>query len=257
MNLNQTLTLNQIMYEAIINNPEKFEANLDAIIDHVIETNRSEDSKQFGAIKFMLMALSDSILWSHLNGLKVNILSQIPLSSGLGSSASFSVCLAMFFLILANKIQPRAVHLDTVDLELINKYAFYIEKLFHGRTSGIDNTTATFGKYILLDNGHVTKFCSSLELPILIVNSGVPKKTFEQVKKVRGLYERHTKMVENILDSINCLVEEVFDILSLNKELLELSILISINHQLLCSLQVSSEELNQIVNLAHLNGGFS
>ena len=64
-------------------------------------------------------------------------------------------------------------------------------------------------------------------------------------------------MVENILDSINCLVEEVFDILSLNKELLELSILISINHQLLCSLQVSSEELNQIVNLAHLNGGFS
>jgi mevalonate kinase len=74
----------------------------------------------------------------------MTIHSEIPIGSGLGSSASFSVGLAAALLCLNHSVQ---LPLKTKDLELISSMAFEAEKLIHGTPSGIDNTICTYGKF--------------------------------------------------------------------------------------------------------------
>jgi mevalonate kinase len=73
--------------------------------------------------------------------------SSIPIGSGLGSSASISVCLATAFLVLGGRISPPKENVGQAaeTLNLINTWAFIGEKCIHGNPSGVDNTVATFG----------------------------------------------------------------------------------------------------------------
>ena len=52
------------------------------------------------ALVCMFQLMQGKLTWTHLRGFKIDIKSDIPLASGLGSSAAFSVCLATFFLSL-------------------------------------------------------------------------------------------------------------------------------------------------------------
>lgn len=80
--------------------------------------------------------------------------SDLPIGAGLGSSASFSSCLAAGFLTLFDFIQtPKCSENGSnkgiwskQELELINKWAYFGEKIIHGNPSGVDNSVATFGK---------------------------------------------------------------------------------------------------------------
>jgi mevalonate kinase len=69
--------------------------------------------------------------------------SALPVGAGLGSSASYSVCLATGFLLNFGHISLAS---GGQGAELINKYSFEAEKIFHGNPSGIDNAVATFGE---------------------------------------------------------------------------------------------------------------
>ena len=75
-------------------------------------------------------------------GLKLHAVSQLPVGAGLGSSASYSVCLAASLLIYFGIIEDVS---DKKNLEVVNSWAFLAEKVIHGTPSGIDNTVATFG----------------------------------------------------------------------------------------------------------------
>jgi mevalonate kinase len=70
--------------------------------------------------------------------------SAIPIGSGLGSSASISVCLATALLLLYEYV-PRPAGHDPATLKTINDWAHLGEKCIHGNPSGVDNTVATFG----------------------------------------------------------------------------------------------------------------
>jgi mevalonate kinase len=207
-----------------------------------------------------LMIFGLSLSWLDLSGIKIEIDSQVPLASGLGSSASYSVCLACFFLILSDKLQigiKTKTLFDQSELELINKYAFCIEKLFHGKPSGIDNSVATFGNYILFEKGQIKeKLNSQSHLPVLIVNSCVPKQTKEQVLKVRELYNKHTNIVDGLMNVIDQIVEKFSQTLRESQNQLDetLEDLISLNQGALFSLQICSYELNKIINIAQAHG---
>lgn len=78
------------------------------------------------------------------------VFSDLPLGSGMGSSASLCVSLAAALLALSDAImidnsQGGWLKLCNNDLELVNKWAFEGEKIIHGKPSGIDNTVSTFG----------------------------------------------------------------------------------------------------------------
>ena len=88
----------------------------------------------------------------NLPAISVKIQSDIPIGTGLSSSASLSVCLVTALLLQQglitdpNKVSCGQGWLEK-DLELINKWAFQGEKIMHGRPSGIDNSMATYGLY--------------------------------------------------------------------------------------------------------------
>lgn len=87
-------------------------------------------------------------------------MSKLPLGAGLGSSASYSVCLAsglLRILGLVQKAQPKQNGesqcgvWSTKDLNLINNWAFISEKIIHGNPSGLDNCVSSFGKYSVVN----------------------------------------------------------------------------------------------------------
>ena len=251
---NKVIKLNENEFNSIVNTFSIYDNDLELCIKNFQENDL--DNKIANALKLLIFSLKDDLKWSMLNGFKVEIKSDIPLASGLGSSASFSVVFSALFLILAEKIKiDNEKILNQDHLDTINKHAYYIERLFHGKPSGIDNSVSTYGKYILFEKGKIVdKFESSLDLPVLIVNSMIPKQTVQQVSNVRSLYENHTSIIECIFQSINSLVEKFVNILkhesSSVSDLKQLDDLININQGLLYSLQISNTQLNLIVNLA-------
>lgn len=94
--------------------------------------------------------------------------STLPVGAGLGSSASFSVCVATALLLLHQRISlpplpPPAREPDTNDpghihishkgrralptdiAEEANLWAFVAEKVLHGNPSGVDNSVSVYG----------------------------------------------------------------------------------------------------------------
>jgi mevalonate kinase len=251
---NKTIKLDEKKFESIMKTLSDYDENLEEFIKNFQENDL--DNKIANALKLMLFSFKDALKWNVLNGLKVEIKSDIPLASGLGSSASFSVVLSALFLILAGKIKIENQNiLNQEHLDTINQHAYYIERLFHGKPSGIDNSVSTYGKYILFEKGQIIdKFESNIDLPVLIVNSMIPKQTVQQVSNVRCLYEKHTSIIECVFQSINSLVGKFVNILkqktSSDSDLKQIEDLININQGLLYSLQISNTQLNLIINLA-------
>lgn len=93
-----------------------------------------------------------------------------PIGAGLGSSASFSTCLATSLLLAHQRISTPAfpvpnrpidseqghvgyTHLShqgrraipQLTAEEVNRWAFIAEKVLHGNPSGVDNAAAVFG----------------------------------------------------------------------------------------------------------------
>ena len=80
------------------------------------------------------------------------MVSNLPASAGLGSSAAYSVCLVTGLLALCGRVERHAGG-DTAEgvwskdeLSFINSWAFIGEKIIHGNPSGIDNSISTFGE---------------------------------------------------------------------------------------------------------------
>ncbi|XP_050940686.1 mevalonate kinase-like [Cucumis melo] len=81
---------------------------------------------------------------------EVAITSELPLGSGLGSSAAFCVALSAALLALSGFVNVDWEHRRWMiykedELDLLNKWAFEGEKIIHGKPSGIDNTVSTYG----------------------------------------------------------------------------------------------------------------
>jgi mevalonate kinase len=249
----RSIKFNRQFYEENFQSIQNSSFDLDQIYDNLVKKNNQD--KLLDSLKLLIEALN--IEWNKLRNLKVNMKTSLPLASGLGSSASYSTCLSAFFLIIAQKlsINSSKKSFSPEDLEAINKYSFYVEKLFHGKPSGIDNSVSTYGNYVLFEKGSISeKFASKLQLNVLIVNSCVPKQTSTQVDRVRKLYDTHSSIVQPIMNTINALVARFVQILKQDDHSFELNELITINQGMLHALHVSTHELARIVGLAQKYG---
>lgn len=121
------------------------------------------------------------------SGVDVTIYGDVPLGSGLGSSASMAVALVKAVSELYEKNLPQ---------EELNEIAFDIEKMVHGTPSGGDNTASCYGGLVWFqknDQGKPTLEPLKEEIPYELENFVLAyikkpvKTTGELVSVVRGL----------------------------------------------------------------------
>ena len=197
--------------------------------------------------------------------------STIPIGQGLGSSASISVCMSTALLLQCRALSGPHPDQQTAEaeeqLERINRWAFVGELLIHGNPSGVDNTVATNGHAVLFQRKDYSKPPSVSilrdfpELPLLLVDTCVPKSTAAEVAKVGELKKKHPEVTNSILDSIDCIVRSVYEVISKYdseagsvEAIKHLGELMSVNHGLLTSLGVSHPKLERLRYLVEQAG---
>jgi mevalonate kinase len=251
--LNKTIEIDQDMFSQTKHiYKTKCNASTDEFIVYLESDSNRDD--QMNSVKLSI-AIIDQLTWPCVDNYELVLKTELPIGAGLGSSASYSTCLATVFLHMANLIDLSLSGSLDPYLDAINKQTYNTERLFHARPSGIDNTVVTYGNYVLFQNGTIVdRFKSSQHVQVLIVNSNLEKKTREQVQKVKALNDTYPDLIESIMTSIGLVCDQVVDCLktdlSTGQTDSKLKQLIRINQSLLGALLVSNVKLDSIVNLA-------
>nr|AFN02124.1 mevalonate kinase [Panax notoginseng]AIK21790.1 mevalonate kinase [Panax notoginseng] len=149
---------------------------------------------------------------------KVIVTSELPLGSGLGSSAAFCVSLSAAFIALSDSVNLDFNHQGWLmfgesKLELVNKWAFEGEKLIHGKPSGIDNTVSTFGNMIKFRSGALTRMKSNMQLKMLITNTKVGRNTKALVASVSERTFRHPDAMTAVFTAVDSISNKLATII--------------------------------------------
>ncbi len=181
----------------------------------------------------------------HLNATPpdaiIELRSDIPVASGLGSGAAISAALARAITACCG------CRLTNEDLNML---VYAAEQRYHGTPSGIDNTVIVYEMPILFrSRSDFEPFHARTPLHFLIGDTGVRAPTRESVGDVRKLYEQDKQTIQKKLDAIGAHVEaarqalETGDLSAAGRLMVE-------NHRLLRDLTVSSPELDRLVQAA-------
>ncbi|XP_047981301.1 mevalonate kinase-like [Salvia hispanica] len=145
---------------------------------------------------------------------KVVVNSELPLGSGLGSSAALCVALSAALLSLSDSLKLDFSHqgwqtFGDSELDLVNKWAFEGEKIIHGRPSGIDNTVSTFGNMIKFRSGELTRIKTNMPLKMLVTNTKVGRNTRALVSGVSERAVRHGSAMSSVFKAVDSISNEV------------------------------------------------
>lgn len=176
--------------------------------------------------------------------LRVMIQSDIPLASGLGSSAAIVVA-------------ATAALNSHLDLGLSQKdiadRAHRIEKAVQdGLGSPTDTALATFGGYL-----QVSSHVQPLDLPgmdMVVGYTNLPHDTRFEVAKVQSLKARYPDLVDPIFQAIGAVSARAIPLIR-DQRLRELGELMNVNHGLLEAIGVGTRELAELVYAARGAGG--
>ncbi len=194
-------------------------------------------------ISLTLAALSIN----HLPACEIQIHSSIPVSGGLGSSASVSVA-------LARAVSAFLGH--PLENESINDIAFEIEKLHHITPSGIDNSVITYAKPLLYTKGLPIQWLHfNHPMLFLIANSGIKGSTSTAVKQVRDKWENAPQEFDAIFNEVGKITKSILGAFT-SGDLPLLGKLMSANHGLLKKMGVSIPQLDRLVTAAIESGAF-
>jgi hydroxymethylglutaryl-CoA reductase len=178
---------------------------------------------------------------------KIEVFPQVPRAMGLGGSAALAVAII--------RALSEAFNL-TLDEEQISDLAFASETIVHGAASGIDNTLATYGKFIRYQKGTPAdlKFLHPPKpIPIVIGLTYVESLTARMVSKVEQARAKNQKIYDEIFKDIDQLVLRAEQAIA-DYDLELLGSLMNINQGYLNALQVSGREIEELVDIARKNG---
>ncbi|MES1954259.1 3-hydroxy-3-methylglutaryl-coenzyme A reductase [Salinisphaera hydrothermalis EPR70] len=183
-------------------------------------------------------------------GMRIDVFPRVPRANGLGASAALAVAVI--------RAMARCFDIKMSEREISN-LAFDVEKIAHGTPSGIDNTLATFGRPILFRKDNPTArpeirdLATARPIPVVIGLSGVATLTAQTVGNVRAAWQKSPSRYEAIFDQIDGLALAGVDALA-RGDIAELGDLMNIDHGLLNALQVSSWEIEELVEIARTHG---
>lgn len=179
-----------------------------------------------------------------LTGWTITGETSLPSRAGLGSSAALTVALARLVL------GPEASPDDLVEASLAG------ERVFHGEPSGIDSEVAARGGVLRFVRGEgVEEIQFPGRLPLLIVPSGIPRNTADQVRKVRERHDRCPAAVRPVLQAIGAATGAAISAIQ-SSNLTQLGEIMDINQGLLGALGVSSSALDELCAVARHHGAF-
>jgi len=178
---------------------------------------------------------------------KIEVFPHVPRAMGLGGSASLAVAILRAF--------DEHFKLNLSDKD-IYEISLESENIIHGSASGIDNTLATYGKFIKFQKGNPPKMEEiqvEKPIPIVIGLTGIESLTAKMVANVKEAWENNKNRYEQIFNQINELTLEAVDAIK-KYDLNQLGQLMNINQGLLNALQVSSRELEELIEISRRNG---
>lgn len=179
------------------------------------------------------------------NNVHLHLESSLPISSGLGSSASLAISLI--------REVNNYFKLDLSKQE-INELAFRCEKIFHGNPSGIDNTVITYEKPIYYNKDF--KFIK-LKKPLyfVIANTGKKPDTKTIVSELKFKYDNDKEKYNQIFQEIEEITNNAKTALE-NHDLNLIGNLMNKNHKLLQELGVSSPMLDLFCEISLQNNAY-
>ena len=179
--------------------------------------------------------------------MRIEVYSELPRAMGLGGSAAVAVAII--------RAMDRHFELNLTD-DQVNALAFQCEEVAHGTPSGIDNTVATFGQPLVYRKGQPPQI-QSLELsePITFVigMTGVESLTAKMVARVRDGRKRNRDVYDTVFKGIDAVTLQAIGALK-RHDLERLGELMNVCQGLLNGLQVSSWELEELIQIARENG---
>lgn len=177
----------------------------------------------------------------------IHVKPNIPAAMGLGGSAAIAVAII--------RVVSKHFKLDLNDDE-VNHYAFLCEKAAHGTPSGIDNTIATFGRPLVYQSGEQPRL-DMLEFPkalnLVIGISDQPSLTVDMVAGVRERWRKNKDLYDSLFENFAQVAESGIEAIQ-GGDYRALGHMMTINHGLLSAIQVSSPELDRMVQIAREHG---
>jgi mevalonate kinase len=218
------------------------------LVDERRETpgyKREKLEQQKDSLKRIFEAMNIDV---EKNPVKITLGGKLLAASGLGASAASCVAIA----------RALSDHFNlNLDDNQINNIAYEGEKGYHGDPSGIDNTAATYGGIIWFQRKKEGNVIERIKLrkpvEIVIGNTGRVADTKRAVAGVKERRERYPERYNRIFEEARKLV---FDARSVLENLKKVGELMNKNHKLLQDIEVSSEELDYLVEIALENGAF-
>ncbi len=177
----------------------------------------------------------------------IRVYPSVPRAMGLGGSAALAVAVI--------RALDRHCGLNLGEAQIC-ALAYECEKIAHGTPSGIDNTVATYGRALLYQRGdppQVRTLDIKQPLPLVIGLSGTESLTAKMVARVRRAWENNRLLYERIFDQIDALTMHALEALE-SHDLQQLGELMNICQGQLNALQVSSWEIEELVQIARDNG---
>lgn len=172
---------------------------------------------------------------------------ELPRAMGLGGSAAVAVAII--------RALDRHFRLGLSDDE-VNALAYRCECVAHGTPSGLDNTVATFGQPLVYRRGDPPEILSlAFREPVSFVigMTGVESLTAKMVARVRSGRDRNPDVYNSMIKGIDAVTGQALEAIR-GHDLERLGELMNVNQGLLNGMQVSSWELEELIQIAREHG---
>lgn len=175
----------------------------------------------------------------------IKISSSIPVASGMGSGAAVSVAL----------FRSLAAYFDMpLSKQEISELTFEVEKIHHGLPSGIDNTVIAFGMPVYFVKGQPPQTIDvGKPMNIIIGDTGIASSTAVTVGDVRKAWLADKAALDAVFDAIGEITRSARRAIA-EGQIQILGRLMNENHALLRKFDVSSPELDNLVEAARQAG---
>ena len=183
------------------------------------------------------------------DGINIELGGNLFASSGIGASAASCVAIVRAF---------NSYYNLNLREEEINDIAYEGEKGYHGTPSGVDNTASTFGGLIWFEKSEkniIKKIDITNPIEVVMGNTGKVANTELAVKGVRDRRETNPDKYSEIFnraENIAYLAKSALE----GEDYSELGKLMNENHKLLQQIEVSTRELDFLVNIAREHGAY-